>query len=556
MPQLISRLQEFGTHVGRLYSLPAVALRVMELTEQPDVDVAEMKRTVETDPALTAKILRVVNSSLFSRVGEVTDLNQALALLGIGPLKLLVLGFSLPTELFENQEASVLEYYWRRALTKAVAARELTRRFWYVSADEAFIAGLLDDLGQLVLLQELAGHYVEFLKRVHVEGADLERREKEALGFHHRQLTADLLRRWNIPESILKGIESPRQTAALRCLSTEAGRLPQVMHLADMVTDALTRPDVASVDALATAARIYRDIAANDISVVLRDVNEMVGQLSHAMGAGIGDDRDYLDIVSEAHGRLAALAEGTVQENLHLKLDDESTEIEREVWDEATALGASLSAMLKFSVKAASQRSSARDSTLKAASPDAMPDEISYGPLETHEQVETRHAARAGALIGGMARRQLLQDVSQAVRICRAQKWPLSLVLFASGGTADSAVAAAPKETHDPISTIVSVCERTGFDHAMVCLLDANRAAWILPDCDRTDAIDLVYEALNAATDRAPDLSCSEPFSAGVASLAAPSKNFDPETLIQSADRCLYGAIASGRGSVKSIAVF
>ena len=128
-------------------------MRVLELTESPGVDVRAIKNCIENDPALTSKVLRVVNSSLFGLSREVTDLNQAIALLGINPLKLLVLGFSLPERLLVGMASDVLTKYWRRTLTKAIAARELSELYWRVPGDEAFIAGLLCDLGQLVLFK-------------------------------------------------------------------------------------------------------------------------------------------------------------------------------------------------------------------------------------------------------------------------------------------------------------------------------------------------------------------------------------------------------------------
>ena len=103
--------------VGRaeqLYSLPAVAMEVLQLTDNPQVDTRALKECIENDPALTGKILRVVNSSLFGLSREVSDLNQALALLGTKPLKLLVLGFSLPSGLYAGIEARTLGRYWRR----------------------------------------------------------------------------------------------------------------------------------------------------------------------------------------------------------------------------------------------------------------------------------------------------------------------------------------------------------------------------------------------------------------------------------------------------------
>src|SRR5689334_16321489 len=101
-PVSTAALDRLVTQVGELYSLPCVAVEVLELTRQPAVDLWKLKQCIEQDPALTAKLLRVVNSALFGLTRSVTDLNQALAILGTKPLKLLVLGFSLPEGVFHN----------------------------------------------------------------------------------------------------------------------------------------------------------------------------------------------------------------------------------------------------------------------------------------------------------------------------------------------------------------------------------------------------------------------------------------------------------------------
>ncbi len=105
---------------NNLYTLPAVALQILDLVDRTDTDTAVLRQCVEKDPALAAKILRVVNSSLYGPSQPIGDLGQALAFLGVKPLKLLVLGFSLPPRMFQGLEAKVLAYYWRHTLTKAV----------------------------------------------------------------------------------------------------------------------------------------------------------------------------------------------------------------------------------------------------------------------------------------------------------------------------------------------------------------------------------------------------------------------------------------------------
>src|SRR4249919_1488443 len=155
MNEVASQLEEIASRAVTLYSRPTIAIELMRLADQPGVEASALKNCVAQDPALACKVLRVVNSSLYGLNRPVADLNQAIGLLGIKPLKLLVLGFSLPDALFAEVAARELEWYWTNTLTRAVAARMLGEELWHQRGDEAFIAGLLSDIGILVLLREL-----------------------------------------------------------------------------------------------------------------------------------------------------------------------------------------------------------------------------------------------------------------------------------------------------------------------------------------------------------------------------------------------------------------
>src|SRR5262245_28814259 len=100
MTETVGLVQQFVERTGQLYSRPAAAAEVLQLAGESRIDTRALKECLERDPALAARILRVVNSSLFGVSRPITDLNQALTVLGTRPLKMLVLGFSLPKELF------------------------------------------------------------------------------------------------------------------------------------------------------------------------------------------------------------------------------------------------------------------------------------------------------------------------------------------------------------------------------------------------------------------------------------------------------------------------
>ena len=132
-------------------------------------------------------------------------------MLGNKPLRLLVLGFSLPDELFAEMAAEQLEWYWRTTLTRAVAARQLATELWHEPGDEAFIAGLMQDIGILALLRELGEPYAKLLSGVIHQRSDLAALERDSLGFDHVELSAALMQQWHLPERLVDAVAAPKQ---------------------------------------------------------------------------------------------------------------------------------------------------------------------------------------------------------------------------------------------------------------------------------------------------------------------------------------------------------
>ena len=155
-------------------------------------------------PSVGLQDLRVVNSSLFGLHRPVGDLNQAIGLLGIKPLKLLVLGFQLPDSLFAEVAARQLKWYWTNTLTRAVAARLLGERTVANPGTKRLSPGLLQDIGILVLLRELGEPYAHFLTGVIDENCLLALFELDTLGFDHVQLSAAVLKRWQLPQRLVR----------------------------------------------------------------------------------------------------------------------------------------------------------------------------------------------------------------------------------------------------------------------------------------------------------------------------------------------------------------
>src|SRR5580700_5085466 len=140
----------------RLPSLPGVAVRVLELAKQENASVATVGKVISADPALSAKVIRTVNSSFYGLPHQVSTINHALVLLGMQTVKTVALGFSLVGALSTKKSAK-FNYlrFWRQSLYSAVAARTIDKTLQRGTQEEAFLAGLLSDIGTLAMHQAL-----------------------------------------------------------------------------------------------------------------------------------------------------------------------------------------------------------------------------------------------------------------------------------------------------------------------------------------------------------------------------------------------------------------
>jgi len=191
----------------RLPSLPTVALEVIDLSQQPDVSISRIADVVRHDPALSSKILKTVNSSFYGQSQTVSTISRALIVLGLNAVKTLALGFSLVGNLKGPGDRNFDHVrYWRRSLYTAAAARTLSQYGGMGRREEAFLGGLLQDLGMMVMSQVLGDEYAVLVEKAGVEHAALGAIEREALGIDHAEVGAALAEAWQLPPLLVAPI--------------------------------------------------------------------------------------------------------------------------------------------------------------------------------------------------------------------------------------------------------------------------------------------------------------------------------------------------------------
>lgn len=221
MDSLIRRASE-------LHSASGVARSVLELSQREDFVVEELVSCVEMDPALTARILATVNSARFGLTRQVSNVQQAVTLLGRRTLRTIALSFSVIDAFTQGVNAKVYTDYWRRSLTTSLVADLLSQSVPDMEANDAYTAGLLADIGVLVLAQFESDAYLPVYEQ-NPHGPALIKAERATFGFDHAEFGSRLLEVWQFPPMFALAIAAhhDEQEAARMTLSqvVRAGNL-------------------------------------------------------------------------------------------------------------------------------------------------------------------------------------------------------------------------------------------------------------------------------------------------------------------------------------------
>lgn len=225
--------------IKNLPTLPDVATKVIELSEDPEVSPKMIAEAVERDPAIATRLLKLVNSPYFGIRGTVTSINQALVFLGVSNLRNLVLSTSV-MDLF-SQEGEVGSYdrkgLWLHSMATAVAARELSKRLRVIDPEVAFTAGLIHDVGKVVLDKYFPDDFKRVVELMDAHGSVMLDAEAAVFGLTHADVGLHLVHGWNLPEILRDAVgchhapRSARNNPQIAALVGYADRVARELRL-------------------------------------------------------------------------------------------------------------------------------------------------------------------------------------------------------------------------------------------------------------------------------------------------------------------------------------
>ncbi len=185
-------------------TLPHVVVRLMSLLEDPEVDFKEIASVIEEDPPLVAQMLKIVNSGFYNLSNTIDDLHQALVILGLDEIQNIVFADSVYSVFYNIQENEFFDYhlFWKHCVGTARLAYALASLVNSPFKRTVYTAGLLHDIGRLVLQLYFPEHYRKIFEIAHENQLDLLTAEVSHLNFTHTQAGFWIAEKWNLPETL------------------------------------------------------------------------------------------------------------------------------------------------------------------------------------------------------------------------------------------------------------------------------------------------------------------------------------------------------------------
>lgn len=300
--------------IAKGYSLPAlspVAMRLVELASDENISVSDLSDLIEKDASLTIRLIRLANSAFFRTGGSINSISQAIHIVGFNRLRVMALSLSLK-DTFPMRSGGPLDYemFWKSSLYNALLAKALAQRLKTCQPDEAFVAGLVLEIGLLifydlfvkdkVLHDDIKMHPLNMLLQW----------EREHYGATHRQVGEAALKYWNFPREIV-------DCQRFYHIEPEAANIPELALVCDMGREFAELICEKSMDwqsSLIMAESTYhlkRDILAD----ILVSTFEEVQETAESLKVEVNRLHDLLELVEKANRALSSISEKMIQIN-------------------------------------------------------------------------------------------------------------------------------------------------------------------------------------------------------------------------------------------------
>lgn len=292
-----------------LPTLPTVASKLITLTSKEETTLADIGELVSQDISLSTKILKVSNSAFYSFPQQIGSIKQAVSILGMNAVRSLVLSFSFLTMKAGTVKSRFnFEAFWEKSLASAVTTKLILEHTKGADTEEAFVSGLLQNLGELILARSFPDEYDKVLQAVEDKQQDSFAAEETIFGLNHTVVGLEVAQHWGFPEVLLIPLqyhhhpeEYPGKNASIRATV-------RAVYLADILVNILysKRPEMYHKQFRKEAGNLL-GLTTESIEAILDQVHTKVKEAGTYFNLKIKTTKSVQEILQEANIRLSLI---------------------------------------------------------------------------------------------------------------------------------------------------------------------------------------------------------------------------------------------------------
>jgi HD-like signal output (HDOD) protein len=276
--------------ISHIATLPEITLKIIELVEDPSSTAQDLHKVISNDPALCSRILKVVNSAFYGLPRQIGSINRAIVLLGLNAVKNIAIAASL-TKLFRGGELCArfsAKDLWIHSIATAACAKLICDELKLGVSDEAFLAGLIHDIGIMVEVQAMRHELLQVFEEMTFDrdgtpASDMIALERKNLGADHPSFGSGLCEAWKFPKSFTWVTQHHHEPAELPAASR---MLTSIVHVADRIVAAAGYGFRADLQSLEISPDIMSDLSLTEEQV--ETVKEKLPQAFEEIEATFG----------------------------------------------------------------------------------------------------------------------------------------------------------------------------------------------------------------------------------------------------------------------------
>jgi HD-like signal output (HDOD) protein len=300
-----------------LPSLSLVAIKLIELASEDTCSAHDLAALIEKDPSLTVRVLKLANSAFFKSFYPATTVQHAIMRIGFHQLRVLALSLSL-RDTFPLGRTGQIDYeqFWRTSLYQGLLAKSLAQQLKACDPEEAFVAGLILEIGFLIFFDLYMKGKEEAMKISFYPLELLLSWEKERFGVNHREIGEIALRYWKFPGSIIASQSFPASEE-----QTELGGLSRVCRIAHELSALICHPD-ADFQSIFHAVASGFDVSPDTINEAVIASLKEVDEIAETLKVEVEGEKDMLSLLEKAHNTLSLLSDQVMQQQSAISTDN------------------------------------------------------------------------------------------------------------------------------------------------------------------------------------------------------------------------------------------